>query len=99
MDGRRRSGQHALRDAEVRAGRAQNGAPVPARTHFSSMDGRKTQRRGGLLFGDFLLATQEKVTRAPGKRAEKDMMSCIRYKQRQDGFRIPRYARPRNDDE
>src|SRR6185437_10810620 len=72
MDGKRRSGQRALRDAEVRAGRAQNGAPVPARTHFSSMDGRKTQRRGGLLFGDFLLATQEKVTRAPGRRAGKD---------------------------
>ena len=44
----------------------------PARTDFSSMGGRKTQRRGGLLFGDFLLATQEKVTRARGTRTEKD---------------------------
>ncbi|MDE2224472.1 MAG: hypothetical protein KGJ46_04265, partial [Xanthomonadaceae bacterium] len=44
-----------------------------ARTNFSSMDGRKTQHRGGLLFGDFLLATQEKVTRVRGTRTEKDM--------------------------
>jgi hypothetical protein len=36
------------------------------------MDVRRTHPRGGLLFGDFLLAKQEKVTRAHGKRAEKD---------------------------
>ena len=36
-------------------------------------DVRRTCSRGGLLFGDFLLATQEKVTRAPGRGAEKDM--------------------------
>src|SRR5574337_1763589 len=36
------------------------------------MDARRARPRGGLLFGDFLLATQEKVTRAPGRRAEKD---------------------------
>ena len=44
----------------------------PGRTQLSSMDGRKAQHRGGLLFGDFLLATQEKVTRARGRRAERD---------------------------
>ena len=72
----------------------------PARTDFSSMDGRKTQHRGGLLFtpgilpstlraafgvlarsrrasGDFLLATQEKVTRARGTRTEKDMAVMV----------------------
>jgi hypothetical protein len=44
----------------------------PDRTRLSSMDGRKAQHRGGLLFGGFLLATQGKVTRPPGRRAEKD---------------------------
>jgi len=88
----------------VRAGCAQNGAPVLRRgpddqarrvgamdrAHLPPRQGwrvgrpgrslrifrpwmdEKTQHRGGLLFGDFLLATQEKVTRAPGRRAEKD---------------------------
>jgi hypothetical protein len=44
----------------------------PVRTDFSSMEGRKTQHRGGLSLGDFSLAKQREVTRAPGRRAEKD---------------------------
>ena len=36
------------------------------------MDVRRARPRGGLLIGDFLLATQEKVTRSRGRRAEKD---------------------------
>ena len=42
------------------------------RTYFSTKEGRKAWRRGGLLFGDFLLAAQEKVTRARGTRTEQD---------------------------
>ena len=45
----------------------------PARSDFSSMDGRKTQHRGGLSLGDFSLAKQREVTRARGRRAEQDM--------------------------
>src|SRR6185437_6103643 len=54
------------------------GQARPHRTNFSAMDGRKAWRRGGFLFGDFLLATQEKVTRAPGRRAEKDRDVVVR---------------------
>ena len=43
----------------------------PACTHFSSMDGRKTQHRGGLSLGHLSLATQRKVARPPGRRAKK----------------------------
>jgi hypothetical protein len=35
------------------------------------MDVRRARPRGGLLFGDFLLATQEKVTRAVGRRGKR----------------------------
>src|SRR5690348_15674886 len=63
-------GRNGLRPLAAAPGMARRQAR-PARTDFSSMDGRKAQHRGGLLFGDFLLATQEKVTRAPGRRAEK----------------------------
>ncbi|WIG56634.1 MAG: hypothetical protein OJF61_002422 [Rhodanobacteraceae bacterium] len=44
----------------------------PVRTHLSSMNGRKAQHRGGLSLGDFSLAKQREVTRAPGRGAEKD---------------------------
>ena len=36
------------------------------------MDVLRTCSRGGLLYGDFLLTTQEKVTRAPGMGTEKN---------------------------
>ncbi len=32
---------------------------------LAGQDARRARRRGGLLFGHFLLATQEKVTRSP----------------------------------
>jgi hypothetical protein len=48
--------------------------PRRPRTNPQHMDVRRARPRGGLLFGDFLLATQEKVTRAPGRRAEKTGM-------------------------
>ena len=35
----------------------------------------------------------------PGGAREKTRMSCTRYQQRQNRFRVPRYARPRNGDE
>lgn len=65
-------GRKGLRPLAAAPGMARRQAR-PARTDFSSMEGRKTQHRGGLLFGDFLLAKQEKVTRARGTRTEKDM--------------------------
>src|SRR6185437_11425817 len=49
------------------------GGPRRPFAHPEHMDVLRTCSRGGLLFGDFLLAMQEKVTRAPGRRAEKDM--------------------------
>ena len=65
-------GRNGLRPLAAAPGMARRQARS-ARTNFSSMDGRKTQHRGGLLFGNFLLATQEKVTRVRGTRTEKDM--------------------------
>ena len=64
-------GRNGLRPLAAAPGMARRQAR-PARSDFSSTDGRKTQHRGGLLFGNFLLATQEKVTRPPGRRTEKD---------------------------
>jgi len=40
-----------------------------ARADFQHKDVLKTQRRGALLFGYFLLGTQEKVTRATARNA------------------------------
>src|SRR6185437_12445450 len=64
------------------------GQARPRRTNFSAMDGRKAWRRGGLLFGDVLLATQEKATCACGMRAEKDR-DVGHQKQR---HRVPAFA-------
>jgi hypothetical protein len=55
------------------------------------MDVLRTCSRGGLLFGAFLLATQEKVTRAP-EGAEKDM-DVNASKAKDTGFRIAPAAR------
>src|SRR6185437_9269692 len=49
------------------------GEPQRLRAHPQPMDGRRACSRGGFLFGYFLLATQEKVARPPGRRTEKDM--------------------------
>ena len=49
------------------------GEPRRPRANPQRRDARRACSRGGLLFGNFLLATQEKVTRAPRRRAEKDM--------------------------
>ena len=46
--------------------------PRRTRANPQHRDVRRTCSRGGLLFGDFLLATQEKVTRPPGRRKEND---------------------------
>jgi len=48
------------------------GEPRRPLANLEHMDVLKTCSRGGLLFGDFLLAKQEKVTRAPGRGAEQD---------------------------
>ena len=49
----------------------------------------RTGSRGGLLFDDFLLAKQEKVTRAPGRGAEQDRDVAWHYARNQDRNVIP----------
>jgi hypothetical protein len=66
-----KGGRKGLRPLAAAPGTARRQAR-PARTDFSSMDGRKTQHRGGLSLGDFSLAKQREVTRAPGRGAEQD---------------------------
>jgi hypothetical protein len=51
------------------------GEPRRPRATPEHMDVRRTCSRGGLLFGDFLLATQEKVTRPPGGGWKRTWMS------------------------
>ncbi len=63
-------GRKGLRPLAAAPWRARRQAR-PDRTNFSSMNGRKTQHRGGLSLGDFSLAKQREVTRAPGRGAEK----------------------------
>src|SRR6185312_10781531 len=48
------------------------GGPRRLLANPEHMDVRRARPRGGLLFGDFLLAMQEKVTRPPGRRTERD---------------------------
>jgi hypothetical protein len=64
--------------AAMPAGAARGIAPIPLRAHGCALSGtqvscralfgqesEKRDAKGGLLFGDFLLAKQEKVTRSP----------------------------------
>ena len=51
------------------------GEPRRSLAHPEHRDVLRTCSRGGLLFGDFLLATQEKVTRAPGGARKKTWTS------------------------
>jgi hypothetical protein len=60
------------------------GAPRRARADPQHMDVRRAHPRGGLLFGDFLLATQEKVTRAPGGARKKTGTSNLNSKSKMD---------------
>ena len=73
-------GRKGLRPLAAAPRRARRQAR-PDRTDFSSMDGRKTQHRGGLSLGDFSLAMQREVTRVRGTHTERDMdvmVSCAK---------------------
>ena len=59
------------------------GEPRRPIAHPEHTDVLGTGSRGGLLFGDFLLAKQEKVTRARGTRADQDKDVIANYAERQ----------------
>jgi hypothetical protein len=72
--GRRKSPKDGPQDAGQFAagtGMCLRRTPAAAREP-GAQDVRRACSRGGLLFGDFLLAKQEKVARAPGRGAEQD---------------------------
>jgi len=70
-DGNARRVARTTRASSLQAHGCAVSEPRRPRVNPEHMDVRRTCSRGGLLFGDFLLATQEKVTRPPGRRTEK----------------------------
>ena len=72
-DGKVRRMAHRMCASSPQAHGCAFGEPRRLLANPEHRDVLRTCSRGGLLFGDFLLATQEKVTRARGTRAEKDM--------------------------
>jgi len=71
-DGKARKVAHRKCASSPQAQGCAFGKPRRPRAHPEHRDVLRTCSRGGLLFGDFLLAKQEKVTRAPGRGTEKD---------------------------
>jgi len=70
--------------------------PRPPSTDLAGMDARQAPPRGALLFGYFLLGTQEKVTRPQGPKAPQAIsIQRARHRHGDVGVCTPTYARPR----
>jgi hypothetical protein len=72
-DGKVRRMARRMRASSPQAQGCAFGEPRRPHAHPEHRDVLRTGSRGGLLFGDFLLAMHVKVTRSPGRGAEQDM--------------------------
>ena len=76
-DGSVRRMARRMRDSSPQVHGCAVGEPRRPHAHPEHTDVLRTCSRGGLLFGDFLLAKQEKVTRAPGRARKKTGTSNV----------------------